>query len=86
MGGAAHLISTLPCASVRIDTWGNEQPTARGAGAGVTFGDGACGGFGICDGPPVVIGGGAAVGLGICDGPPVCAGGAGMAGARIAGG
>lgn len=82
MGGAAHLISTAPFASVRIETLGDEQPTGRGAGAGVTLGGVACGGLGACDGPPVAPTGGAVGGLGICDGPPVvCAGGAGMAGA-----
>lgn len=74
MGGAAHLISSAPLASVRMKTLGGVQPDA-GAGGGV-----AVGGFGICDGPPVVIGGGAAGGRDICEGPPVPAGGAGMTG------
>lgn len=74
MGGVAHLISTAPLASVRMKTLGAVQPDA-GAGGGV-----AVGGFGICDGPPVVIGGGAADGRDICEGPPVPAGVVGITG------
>jgi hypothetical protein len=50
MGGAPHLISTAPDASVRREICGGEHPP----GAGVAGdGGGAVGGLGICDGPPV---------------------------------